>query len=183
MKRIIGKATLVLLVAGLFSGLTATGASAMSISHSGCIGAMTTGLTGGEYRDLTGLGATDWLVSPAMTIQRAASSCWSGNQVISVTMRIFGYTTGDGWKLRQTATLQGPISVPAGYQVQFKKVAWDVSYLNESVDIIVKWARPDGSLIGSERLDYNAVGDYVAYDNGERIYSSTAVGAFIHWNQ
>jgi hypothetical protein len=166
------------LVAGL-----APVADAMTGYPTGCVGSLSIGKTAGDFRDFTGQGASDYLISPAITIQRASSNCYSGTQVISAVMRIFGYGT-DGWQYRKSATLQAPASVVPGYQLNIKNIAWEPSYLNVSVDVIITWRTPTGTLIGQERVDYNTVGDYYTFNTGAvGIFSDSVVGAYLHWNQ
>jgi hypothetical protein len=185
MSRTFTKAGLAFVTILVLIGTTTSQAKAATQYSSGCPGPVGYGRTGGDYRDVTGQGATDWIVSPGLTIRRASASCWSGTQVVSAVMRNWGYHPDTRtWRVDNTATLQGPISLRRGYYDRVPPSLWEPPRLSVSVDVIIYWRTPGGVLIGKSRIDYNTVADYYTTNNNAvSVFPNSAVGAYLHWWQ
>lgn len=108
------------------------------------------------------------------------SPCYPNyQQVISVTYRVFGFQRGTGWVLRSSTTRTSNADSTGAW---IAGLFIPTPNADISVDVIVEWKLSNGVLIGSKRVDYDAIGDYACMNLLNcGVFSNPDVGAFIEF--
>ena len=167
-------AVAIVAVAGAVAGVSTGTAAAYSVTNSGCPGGIQVPRTNGY--NYGGYPSFDF---PQRFAWR--SSCYSAyTQVISVRYRLWGYVRGTGWVERSSVTRTATVAPgPEGAWIMGLSGASPAADI--SAGVTVEWRLTNGYLIGSQYVNYNAIGDYRCATGGCGIYSDPTMGAYIHF--
>ena len=159
--------------AAISAAVSTENADAFSVTNTGCPGSVQVPATNGYFN-----GGAPQLDLPERFVWR--SQCYSNyQQVVSVRYRVWGFVRGTGWVLKASVTRSATAGATGAWIAGLSgnsPSAW------VSVDVLVEWRLTNGYLIGSQYVNYDAVGDYrclSALNCG--VFSNSEVGAFIHF--
>jgi hypothetical protein len=109
------------------------------------------------------------------------SPATAGDQYVRVTFRTWGYNTLLKQWVYDTSSVSGTW-ISRGSNKSTVTFNWfNPHYYSTSVDAIITWQTPSGTLLGKHHLDYNATADYHCV-SGCHVYTNPTVGAYVAYN-
>lgn len=166
-------AVAIVAVAGSVAGVSTGTAEAYSVTNSNCPGGIQVPRTNGYN------GGAPSFEFPQRFAWR--SPCYSSyTQVISVHYLLWGYVSGTGW-VKQVSTTRTATVSPGFEGAWIMGQSGSARSADISAGVLVEWRLTNGALIGSQYVNYNALGDYRCATGGCGIYSDPTMGAFIHF--
>jgi hypothetical protein len=178
--RIVGKTIAVAIGIAVLVGVGGVDrASAITVTTSGCSGALSAPKTAGEYF------YGDTVTMNKFYLYRA--SCFAETQTITVTYRMWHLVPGKGWVFDWSLP---PTSVTLPPNQAYGWVHFNGAYYLTSNDVAadatITWTNTStGKVLGKKVLNYNQVGDYICQlYQGYRlcaVQSDPGFGAYIHF--
>jgi hypothetical protein len=147
----------------------------------GCHGGVRApGPTAGGQFGVIGNGSKNGIFTPVFPKETRAPCARHRNQILTIRMLVWGYSSNDGWRHVRTVSI-GRWTLPPGYHVsQVASEVFEAIYLNVSVLYKFVWKTAGGRWLGNVTLDHNEVSDYSCPQYCS-VHADDVVGAYIHY--